>query len=115
MSTHTLTLPTPVTSVTFSPPPRNNEFLALLADGQIAVFGYKERQEDKVLPKDVHGFREIVECPQLIGTAVMDIENVRCVTWWKPDKLLAAGSKEGEEVIVECNLSLESEVKISVV
>ncbi len=114
MATHTLSLPAPVTSVTFAPPSFDNHFLALLADGRIAVFSYKERQKEGVVTKDSCGFIELVESPQLVGMAPVGVECVRCVTWWKPDKLLAVGTKEGKEVIVECVLLLGSEVKISI-
>ena len=111
MASHKISMTTPVTSVSFAPSPMSNNFLALLADGSVAVFGCDEKA---AVSKDTLGFRQLNECPKLVGMATVDVECVRCVAWWKPDKLLAVGRKEGQEVIVECNLSLGSEVNISV-
>lgn len=113
MATHTLTLPTPVTAVSFAPPPLYDFFLALLADGQLAVFDCKDRDEEKVVLKDSHGFRQLTECPKLMGVVSTNVHCVRCVTWWKPDKLLAIGNKDGKEVLIELTLSLEPVVNIA--
>ena len=113
MATHTLTLPTPVTSVSFAPPPLYDRFLALLADGQLAVFGCKDRDEEKDISKDSHGFRQLAECPKLMGVVSLNVHCVRCVTWWKPDKLLVISNKDGKEVLVELILSLDPVINVA--
>ena len=112
MASHKISMATPVTSVSFAPPPLSSHFVALLADGSIAVFGCNN---SAAVSNDTPlGFQQLNEAPTLVGVATIDVECVRCVTWWKPDKLLAVGRKEGQEVIVECALTLGSEVKVSV-
>lgn len=100
MAAYTLTLPTPVISVSFAPPPLQDSFIALLADSQVALYRPKQREE-----------RQLKESLKLVGVSSIAVECVRGVTWWKPDKLLVVGQKEGQDVIVVCTLFQGSEVK----
>ena len=74
MSSHTVQLPSPVNQVAFSPPMRCNDFLVLLASGEVAVFSYDVvgafEAKGKSENKDSQGFRELLRPPELMGTAV---------------------------------------------
>ena len=71
MSSHTVQLSLPISQVTFSPPPRCNDFLVLLASGEVAIFSYDvialEGGDER---KDSQGFRELLQPPKLVGTTV---------------------------------------------
>lgn len=141
MSAHKLTLPSPVNAVSFAPPPLSNNFLCLLSNGQLAIFGHKEQEDDVnslstemkkmdregmsggvVNPKASNGFRQVTRCPTLIGLTTAAVSepfhahSVRQVTWWKPDKFLAVGQKMGCDMVLEFTLSVDgekSEVSVS--
>ena len=133
MSAYKLTLPSPVNSVSFAPPPLSNNFLCLLSSGQLALFGHKEREDDGVnslstkvqkmergVVKDAQGFRQVTECPSLTGVTAAAISepfhthSVRQVTWWKPDKFLAIGQEAGRDVVMEFRLLVDKESKVFV-
>ena len=50
MAAHTVQLPSPVNQVAFGPPPRCDDFLVLLASGQVGVFSY-----DVIVTADAEG------------------------------------------------------------
>lgn len=139
MSSHTLTLPTPVNAVTFAPLPSTNDLLCLLSNGQLAIFGFEEQEEiakDPLIetPKTVTkgtvhgvdvvnsqtdscGFRLVSKCPTLVGAmSNTDFQSARHVTWWRRDRLLAVGQEAGRDVLTEFMLSvdkMESNVSVS--
>ena len=77
MAAHTLKLSAPVNQLVFSPPPKCNDIVALLATGQLALFSYERSalngvtsdatSEEGLKKKDTQGFRQITRAPELIG------------------------------------------------
>ena len=79
MAAHTVQLPSTVNQVTFGPPPRCNDFLVLLASGQVAVFSYDVVSEGGgVKKKDSQGFRERLCPPEMVGVTKY-VSLVSCV------------------------------------
>ena len=66
MCGHSVVVSGPVSKVTFAPPPRCNDFLALLADGSVAMFGYAAQPRTE---KDENGFKNVTCPPTLVATA----------------------------------------------
>lgn len=66
MCAHEVLLPSPVLQVTFAPPPRCNDFVALLASGQLAVFSGPKVKE---VQGDSPSGRGPCAAPQLLGIA----------------------------------------------
>ena len=63
MSTHTLSLSSPILTVTHAPPPLVNDFLVVMATAEVAVFSYSHvegREEKNLFP---------LSSPKLIGLA----------------------------------------------
>ena len=68
MAAHTVHLPSVVNQVAFAPPPRCNDFLVVLASGQVGVFSYDIITEgDRIEKKDSQGFRAMLDAPHLLG------------------------------------------------
>ena len=66
MCGHSVELSGSVSMVTFAPPPRCNDFVALLADGSVAMFGCVSLPRQG---KEENGFRNVTSPPQLVATA----------------------------------------------
>lgn len=68
MCAHELSLPSPVLQIAFAPPPQCNDFLALMASGQVAVFCHtqtgKEGDEG-----GKSGPKSATHPPELVGIA----------------------------------------------
>ena len=73
MAAHTIHLPSAVNLVAFAPPPNCNDFLVVLASGQVGVFSYDITVSkgtgtgDKLEKKDGQGFKEILRPPHLLA------------------------------------------------
>ena len=88
MAAHTVTLPSAINQVAFGPPPRCNDFMALLATGQVAMFSYDVVVEgDETERRDSQGFREMLQPPDLVGlsrytvyTHYHDLHVATCMT-----------------------------------
>ncbi len=62
MAAHTLPLPSPALQVTFAPPPNCNDFIVLLASGEVAVYCYREGEG-----QDQRGITLARQPPKLVG------------------------------------------------
>ena len=66
MCGHRLSLPSPVLQVCFAPAPQCNDFLVLLASGEVAVFCYGGTRGSGEGEK-TSSFRQTTHPPQLVG------------------------------------------------
>ncbi|KAL5482011.1 hypothetical protein EMCRGX_G022290 [Ephydatia muelleri] len=105
MCGHSVELSGSVSMVTFAPPPCCNDFIALLADGSVAMFGCVSLPRQG---KEENGFRNVTSPPQLVATAKLAMDQghtLRQLSWWKADRLLG---------LVSCDRSRDRVVEFSV-
>ncbi|CAI8000184.1 Elongator complex protein 1 [Geodia barretti] len=106
MRTHTLSLPSPILTISHAPPPLVNDFLVVTATAEVAVFSYSQSDTQRKTPFPLPS-------PKLVGLARLPVATslVRQLTWQGAESLVGVvwDAASGRDSVMEFQLIVDHE------